>query len=96
MPYVSPGFIKNTSIKNIYEFSQVCLINTIEIFKEIQKVYQEIHGRSLIIRNLGQILISPRRPDSSFYSDSIRNLKPTDYLEKDLENLKRIENLVLR
>lgn len=96
LPYVSPGFIKNTSIKNIYEFSQVCLINTIEIFKEIQKVYQEIHGRSLIIRNLGQILISPRRPDSSFYSDSIRNLKPTDYLGKDLENLKRIENLVLR
>ncbi|NLX60992.1 MAG: cytidyltransferase [Tissierellia bacterium] len=96
LPYVFPNFIKNTSAKNIYEFSEICLINTIEIFKEIQKSYQEIHGKSLIIRNLGQIFISPRRPDSSIYADSIRNLKPTDYLEKDLENLKRIENLVLR
>lgn len=96
LPYVSPSFIKGATIRSIYEFSEVCLVNTIEIFDEIQKVYQEINGKSLIIRNLGKIFSFPRKPDTCIYADSVRNLKPTDYLEKDLENLKRIENIVLR
>jgi len=96
LPYVSPSFIKGTTIKSIYELSETCLVNTIDIFDEIQKVYQEINGKSLTIRNLGKIFSFPRKPDTCIYADLIRNLKPTDYLKKDLENLKRIENIVLR
>lgn len=96
LPYVSPSFIKNTSIRLIYELSEVCLLNTIEIFNVIQKVYQEINGKSLIIKNLGEIFSPPRKPNTCIYTDSMPNLKPTDYLENDFENLKRIENLVLR
>lgn len=94
LPYVSPAFIKGAAIKSIYELSETCLINTIEIFEEIQKVYQEINGKSLTIRNLGKIFSFPRKPDTCISTDSMRNIKPTDYLKKDLENLKRIENIV--
>lgn len=96
LPYVSPSFIKNTSTKNIYRLSETCLINTIEIFKVIEKVYQEINEKNLIIKNLGEILVSPRRPDTYKSMDSLINLKPSSCLEADLEHLKRIENIVNR
>ncbi|MCF6466687.1 HD domain-containing protein [Clostridium sp. Cult2] len=96
LPYISPSFIKNTSTKNIYRLSETCLINTIEIFKVIEKVYQEINEKNLIIKNLGEILVSPRRPDTYKSMDSLINLKPSSCLEADLEHLKRIENIVNR
>ena len=96
LPYVSPVFIKDTSAKAIYELSETCLINAIEIFKTIEKVYQEINERNLVVRNLSQVLVAPRRPDIYISMDFNRNLKPSTYLETDLEHLKRMENIVYK
>lgn len=82
--------------QNIYKLSETCLINAIEIFKIIEKVYQEINEKNLIVKNLGEILVSPRRPDTYKSMNSISNLKPSSCLEADLGHLKRIENIVNR
>lgn len=96
LPYVFPAFIKNTSIKAIYNLSEVCLTNAIDLFKAIEKVYQRINGRNLVIRNLGHVVISPRRPDTLNSTEIIRNCKPSDYLMQNLEQLKRVENALNR
>ncbi len=96
LPYVSPKFIKNTSPKSIYQLSETCLMNTIEIFKIMEMVYQENNEKNLIIRSLGEVLTSPRRPDTYKSMDYIKNLKPSSCLEMDLEQLKRLENIVNR
>lgn len=92
LPYAAPKFIKNTSLKLIYNLSETCLLNSIEIFRAIENIYQDIHGKNLVIKNLGQILISPRKPDTMYKSmDIIKNSKPSDYLQDDLEHLNRIK-----
>jgi len=96
LPYVSPRFIKNTENQAIYNLSEVCLLNTLEIFKTIEEVYQSINEKNLNIRSLREIIILPRYPDlhRNFYID--RNTKPSTYIEWDLEILKRLENIVNR
>lgn len=96
LPYVSPSFIKNTPTINIYNLSETCLKNATEIFKTIERVYQDIHEKNLIVKNLGEILVSPRKPDIYPSTEHIRTLKPSACLEADLEHLKRIENLVYK
>ena len=46
LPYVSPRFIKNTENQAIYNLSEVCLLNTLEIFKTIEEVYQSINEKT--------------------------------------------------
>jgi hypothetical protein len=96
LPYVFPSFIKNSSIKAIYNLSEISLTNAIELFKAIEKLYQRINGRNLVIRNLGHVVIAPRKPDTLNSSEIIRNCKPSDYLMQNLEQLKRVENVLTR
>lgn len=96
LPYVSPRFIKNTENHAIYHMSEVCLLNSLEIFKTIEEVYQTINEKNLNIGSLREILILPRYPDlhRNFYID--RNTKPSTYIEWDIEVLKRLENIINR
>lgn len=94
LPYISPSFIKQASAKSIYDLSKTCLVNTMDVFKIIEKVYQEKNGKSLIIKNLGQVLVTPRRPDIYRNMDSSTNLKPSTYIKADIEHLKRIKNMI--
>ncbi|HEY8363813.1 MAG TPA: HD domain-containing protein [Tissierellaceae bacterium] len=96
LPYVSPRFIKDTENKAIYKLSEVCLLNTLEIFKAVEDVYQSINEKNLNVRSLKEILVTPRFPDihRNFYIN--RNTKPSTYIEWDLEILKRLENIVNR
>lgn len=96
LPYVFPAFIRNSSIRAIYNLSETCLVNAIDIFKELEDAYQQINGRNLVIRNLGHVLISPRKPDTLNSTEIIKNLKPSDYLTLDLEQLYRIEKMLDR
>jgi hypothetical protein len=94
LPYASPSFIKSTTGEAIYTLSETCLINTIKIFKIIEQVYQETNEKSLIIRNLSEVLTAPRRPDNYSSIEYYGNKKPSICLESDLEHLIRIENII--
>lgn len=94
LPYVSPSFIKNTKNDAIYSLSKTCLENSHTIFKTLEEVYQSINEKSLNIKGLGEVIISPRHPDINKSIDLIQNMKPSNSIEMDLEYLRRLESII--
>ncbi|MTI46908.1 MAG: cytidyltransferase [Firmicutes bacterium] len=96
LPYASPTFIKNTKNDSVYELSETCLRNSLEIISTLEKEYRMIHERNLTLKHLGDVFTTPRCPDHGKSIDYDLNLKPTQYLKNDLEHLKRIEDIIRR
>lgn len=96
LPYVSPSFIKNTTNDALYELSETCLDNSYIIFKAIEEVYQSINQKNLNIKGLGEVLISSRHPDINNKIDFSKNIKPSVSIKKDLDYLRRLENVIRR
>lgn len=94
LPYASPTFIKETSNEAIYQLSETCIKNSIDILGTIEKEYRETHERNLTLKHLGEAFISPRCPDHGKSIDYDLNLKASEYLKNDLEHLKRIESII--
>jgi nicotinic acid mononucleotide adenylyltransferase len=91
LPYVSPRFIKAESQDSIYNMSEVSLRNTLDIFRSIERLYQEINEKNLTIASLGEVIYIPRYPDLERSINEKRHLKPSTSLEMDLDYLKRLE-----
>lgn len=89
LPYANPRFIKGNREK-IFYFSKVALENSISLFEAIEDIYQEDYMKSLLIRNLGEILTTPRLPDIYNIIDYSASIKPSEYLKEDLNKLYRI------
>jgi nicotinic acid mononucleotide adenylyltransferase len=96
LPYVAPRFIKNTKNDSIYNLSEICLQNSLMIFQSIEEVYQSINEKSLNIKGLGEVLVSPRHPDTNKAMILNKNLKPSVCIDMDLEYLRRLENIIRR
>ncbi len=96
LPYASPSFIKNTTNDAVYELSEVCLRNSLDIISVVEKAYRKIHERNLTLKNLGDVFTTPRCPDHGKNIDYDLNLKPSEYLNNDLVHLKRIEDIIRR
>lgn len=96
LPYTSPAFIREASKKSIYDLSQVCIENSIDILMAIEKEYQYINERTLTLLSLGEVFVSPRCPDHGTSIQYNFSLSPSNYLLNDLELLKRMENIINR
>lgn len=94
LPYVSPRFIKDVPNSKIYNLSEVCLMNSWEILKSIEHVYQEINEKNLNLAALGEVLKSPRYPDIDRNVDLSRKIKPSTLVEMDIDYLKRLEKTI--
>jgi len=91
LPYVSPRFVKDITQDAIYHVSEVSLNNTYDILRIIEKVYQEINEKNLTLASLGEVIFTPRYPDLERSIYEKRYLKPSAFLESDLDYLKRLE-----
>jgi len=96
LPYTFPSFIKNTSAKSIYDFSEVCIENALTILETLEDEYQSIQQRKLTLGHLGEVIIYPRYPDRGEDMDYNLNLSPSHYLRNDLELLKRTKKILNR
>lgn len=96
LPYTAPTFLKNSSKSSIYNLSETCIENSIEILTALEKEYQAVHERSLTLSSLGDVFTTPRYPDRGLDINYDFNLNPSHYLENDLEQLRRIENIINR
>lgn len=92
LPYVSPKFIKNVSEDLIFEFSRISLTNAIDLFKAIETVYQEINEKNLNLASLGEVVFIPRYPDMERSVFENKHLKPSSFIERDIDYLKRLEH----
>ncbi len=94
LPYTSPDYISGSSMKSIYELSEVCIENSIDILKVLEEEYQYLHENSLTLSHLGEVLISPRFPDRGEKISYDMSQKSSDYLKNDLEQLRRLKKYV--
>lgn len=96
LPYTSPNYITDSSMKAIYELSEVCIENAIEIMKCLEEEYLYLHENSLTLSHLGEVLVSPRFPDRGEKISYDMSQKSSDYLENDLEQLRRLKKYVYK
>lgn len=94
LPYTYPIFVKNTSHENIYNLSKVCLENSIEILKILEREYHSLYGRNLTLSSLGEVITTPRSPDIGKGIEYDLSSTPSALVEKDLELLTRLENML--
>jgi len=92
LPYVSPRFIKNITQDAIYNLSEICLNNSLDLLRVIEEVYQEINEKNLTLASLGEVIFTPRYPDLERSVLQKRHQKPSTFLEMDLHYLKRLEH----
>ncbi|WP_312649329.1 cytidyltransferase [Proteiniclasticum sp.] len=95
LPYTTPTFIMDAGAKKVYDLSRISIENAMMILTVIEEEFHRVYERKLTLSSLGQVFTMPRVPDKG------RDLKydlykaPTYYLSSDLEELKRLEKLIL-
>jgi nicotinic acid mononucleotide adenylyltransferase len=90
LPYAYPVFLKEVDLETIYQFSEICIENAIQIVKALEEEYQADYHRKLTLQHLGEVLIYPRYPDHGKHMDYNLSLSTSMYLANDLELLRRI------
>lgn len=94
MPYMSPTFMKNTRGDAIINLSEICILNSIDVLNAIEREYLISNERNFTLKHLGEVFTYPRCPDLGKNIEYDLNLKPSEYLQNDLERLGRIKDVV--
>ena len=94
LPYVMPGFMRGASKQSIYNLSMVCLQNAHAILKVLEEEYQALYERNLTLGRLNEVIIWPRVPDHGGCIGYDYHLAASVYLENDIEQLIRLQELV--
>lgn len=95
LPYAAPGFLMNASKEALYHFSLTCLENAAQLLTVLEEEYQQVFERNLTLNRLSEAVAFPRYPDKGEHMSYDMNLAPSAYIENDMENLKRLENLIV-
>ncbi|MEW8957095.1 nicotinate-nicotinamide nucleotide adenylyltransferase, partial [Clostridium sp.] len=96
LPYTSPSFIRDASIESIYNFSEVCIKNSIKILEVLEEEYHSINEKNLTLHSLGEVFNTPRSVDHGSHVKYDLNLSPITYLKNDLESLERLKEILRR
>ena len=90
LPYRIPRYMEKASRESFYEFSKICLENTLEIWQLLERLFQKKFGRKLTISQLGEVLIQPRVPDVGVGFNYDDRKAPSDFVKYELERLNRM------
>jgi len=96
LPYASASYIKGADKSAIYELSRVSINNAIKILKVLEDEYQKLHERSLTMAKLPEVMVYPRYPDRGEMQKLDLSVKPSVYLEYDVEHLERLKDICAR
>lgn len=94
LPYASPSFMSGTSKEAIYNLSRLCLENALNIALSLELEYKNVFDRSLVLKNLYQVINTPRYPVKGNNISYDLNQGISRYIENDIKNLARIESIV--
>ena len=92
LPYASAAYIVDASKTSIYHLSEVALTNAADIMSTIETVYENMHERLLTIKRLSEVMITPRFPDKGEHILYANNVRPSEYIQEDLLQLKKLKN----
>ena len=91
LPYIKPGFIANGDEEAAFSYSAVCLRNAHKIMSALEAEYQKVFERKLTLKRLGEVITIPRIPETDRGVTFDENLKPTNFIENDIERLSRLK-----
>lgn len=94
LPYSAPAFIRGSSSEAIYEMSMVCLENAREILRVLEREYQRSFERNLTLSRLSEALVYPRLPDKGSWMIYDSSLPPSQYVDSDIQLLRRLGSMV--
>ncbi len=94
LPYVMPGFLRDTSRQEIYDLSMTCLENALDILRVLEAEYQVEFERNLTLNRLGEVIISPTCPDKGDCLSYDYHLPPSVYIQNDIEKLIRLRSYI--
>lgn len=92
LPFVYPHFVKDVPVDKWYEFSKICLENTLDIFIAIEEAYLESKGKHLTLEALNEVMIIPRWPDIGIGLNYDIYEKPSLLIKNLIEKLDRIKH----
>lgn len=94
LPYHLPHFVRDASLEAIYFLAEQCIKNTYDIFRTLEREYQEYAGRKLTISRIGEVIREPRYPD--IFDEAIfeKNEALTVYIDYELKRLERMKNIM--
>ncbi|MCL1983137.1 MAG: hypothetical protein FWG53_08665 [Clostridiales bacterium] len=95
LPYVMPGFLLKAPKHAVYELSMTCLKNTKMILEVLEEEYQAKYERNLTLNRLSEVITAPRLPERGGCLRYDLNLPPSGYVANDIEQLSRLENVLL-
>jgi len=96
LPYTSPTFLSDVSNRSIFELSETCINNSIDIMTTLEEEYQVMNERSLTLDLLGEVVYPPRCPDHGTNMNYDMNKSPSHYLQNDLELLNRLRHTIVK
>ncbi len=96
LPYASASYIKGAKKSAIYELSRISIHNAIKILRVLEDEYQKLHERSLTMAKLPEVMVYPRYPDRGEMQKLDLSVKPSVYLEYDVEHLERLKDICAR
>ncbi len=94
LPYASPIFMKDAAKDVIYDLSMLCLENARDISKALEQEYKSIFDKNLVLKNLCEVLSTPRYPAKGKNLCYDLDQKISDYIENDIKNLIRIRSIM--
>ena len=94
LPYQFPSFMKGASMNGFYHLSVQCLENARDIFRVLERLYQDKYGRKLTMARIGEILAEPRHPDTCILDTSVVQEAPSILLEREMQKLHRMKHLL--
>lgn len=91
LPYTTPVFIRRKGMRPVYEYSMACLENARDILRVLEREYQATFEKKLTLKRLGEVISSPRIPDSGIGIEYDETLAPSVYVENAIEQLVRLK-----
>lgn len=90
LPYRVPAFMRKVSQETFYEFSKMCMENSLEIWQLLEQLFQRKFGRKLTISQLSEVLVQPRVPDTGIGFNWNEKKSPSEIVRYELERLNRM------
>lgn len=89
LPYQMPTFFREASSHAVYNLSDVCINNALQIYIALEKVYFGINHKPLTLERIGEVMSEPRYP-SDIIPDAHASEKVSNLLREELRKLHRL------
>lgn len=92
LPYQMPTFFKHASTTAVYNLSEVCIENAMQLYKILEDLYFENTHKPLTMERIGEVMAEPRYPSDIIPSAHAAD-KVSVLLEEEQRKLRRLRHI---